>query len=46
MKKIIAILAVFAATASVFAGGAKDKVEVDPEIEGMIQMVPVKGGSF
>ena len=46
MKKIIAILAAFAATATVFAGGAKDKVEVDPELEAMVQMVAVKGGSF
>ena len=46
MKKIIAILAAFAAIATVFAGGAKDKVEVDPELEAMVQMVAVKGGSF
>ncbi len=48
MKKIVAILAALAATASVFAGGAKDKVEVeiDPALVEMVQMVPVAGGRF
>ncbi len=46
MKKIIAILAAFVATTSVFASGAKDKIEVDPELEAMVQMVAVKGGTF
>ncbi|MBQ5400140.1 MAG: SUMF1/EgtB/PvdO family nonheme iron enzyme [Treponema sp.] len=48
MKKIVAILAALAATASVFASGAKDKVEVeiDPALVEMVQMVPVAGGRF
>jgi formylglycine-generating enzyme required for sulfatase activity len=46
MKKMIAFCAAMTLAASVFASGAKEKVEVDPELEAMVEMVSVKGGSF